>query len=186
MLLTCCITLTIHVAVNPPSTVVAVTSVEPIPVAVTSPWLVTVQIASLELFHVTLCSVASSGVIMAVNCLDSPILLMVICDSSNAMFVTFFLTNTVHLSWSPVAVDVTTISVCPSLIAVTTPFSSTVATEVSSEVQLIVLSSASSGKIETDKLNCSVLFNVIECSLSVTDTTGFISMMVVEDHSEFS
>ena len=63
------LTITVHVAVLfEPSEVVAVIVALPLATAVTRPVLVTVATAVLLLVHVTLLSVALSGVIVALSC----------------------------------------------------------------------------------------------------------------------
>ena len=65
-------TVTAHVAVFPPSSVFTVIVALPAETAVTRPFASTVATALLLLDQVTLLSVASAGVMVAVNCFSSP------------------------------------------------------------------------------------------------------------------
>ena len=140
-------TVTVHVADLVPSLVVTVISAFPSFTPVIVPVLSTVTISLSELVNVTVLSVASAGEMTAFSVFVWPTEI-VSSFSSNTIPVTatgLFTTVTAHSSVFPFE-DFAVIAVLPALTAVIFPFLSTVATEESPLVYVMVLSVAFSGR----------------------------------------
>ena len=138
-------TVTMHVAVLPPSCMVAVIVVSPALCVVTVPSLSTVATSGLDDDHTTVLPSALLGVTFAVSFPVSPRVNMSVSLSS-VIFSTglcIVLTVTVHSAVLPPACAV--MLAVPALTAVTVPSLPTVATDVSDDDHFTVLSSALSG-----------------------------------------
>ena len=148
--------------------------------AVTRPVLSTVATVVLSLIHVTVLSTASDGLTVAVNCNVSPS----VSEALDALSVidvgfTFSFTDMLHVACFPLpSFALHVIVAVPADFAVTSPVDDTVATDVSSDVQLTLLLVAELGL--TAALSCvvsptyreaEVLFSVILVTYTVADST---------------
>ena len=162
----------------PPSVVFTFIVADPTFKAVTFPVSSTVAMLSSELLHATLLSVASSGVTVAVNCADSPIIISTSFLSRLTSSTGILLAETViehDVSLFP-SVVVTVIFTVPGATAVTFPALSTVATFSSELVHFTDLSEASSG--------LTVAFNWADSpsvsSISVLSRVTPVTLIVLE------
>ena len=150
------LTVTVHWAVFPPSSVVTVITAVPSPLAITFPFPSTVATWLLLDDHVIFLFVAFSGKIVALKILFSPTFKLIFSESK-AIPVTFTscfsITYTSQFAIFPPSSVITVIIALPALLATTLPFSSTVATWELFDFQVTLLFVASSGKI----VACNVL-----------------------------
>ena len=162
-----------------PSAALAVMVALPLDTAVTNPVLLTVATAVLLLLHITLLSVAFSGVTVAVSCKvwprlvnDAVVLLRVIPVTGTDIFT---VTAQVAVLLEPSAV-VAVIVVLPLDTAVTRPFASTVATDGLLLLHITLLSVELSGV--TVAVSCKVwprLVNDAVVLLRVIPVTGILA-----------
>ncbi len=126
------VTVIVQVAVNPPSSVVAVTTAVPAATAVTTPVWLTVATASLLLLHAIFLFVALAGATIAVSCavFPSTIPSVVLLRETPVTGTTASVTVTTQVAVNPPSSVVAVITVFPGETAVTTPVESTVATSV--------------------------------------------------------
>ena len=143
------VTVTVHVAVFPPSLVFAVIVAVPAAFAVTTPEEDTVATEVLLEDQVTDLSVAFEGVIVAVSVCVSPTVMdiEVLFRLTPVTETVLAFTVTVHVAVFPPSLVFTVIVAVPAAFAVTTPEEDTVATEVLLEVQVTDLSVAFEGVI---------------------------------------
>ena len=119
----------------------------PLATAVTIPLASTVATASFEDVQVTVLSSASSGRTVTLSARVTSLAVRVASDLSRVTSVTAMATVTSQVAEKSPALAV--MVALPLATAVTTPFTSTVATVSSEEVQVTVLSNASSGRTFT-------------------------------------
>ena len=185
-LITLAATVTLHVAVNLPSTVSTVIVAVPALRAVTLPFSTFATVASLD-FHVTSLFVAFEGATVAVSVKFSPSVsdFVVSLSVTPVTLITFDLTVTSQLADFVPAVAV--IVALPAATAVTLPFWSTVATLSLLDFHVTALSVASEG----DTVAVSVKFSpsvrvFVEASrvTSVTSTFSTLTVAVFTDSSK--
>ncbi len=140
-------TLTLQVAVFPPSSVVTVMVASPALRAVTFPLSSTDAMPVLSDFHVTFLLVALSGLTVAVRFSEEPSVRVnsVLSSDTSVTLTVFSLTVTAHFPDLPSAVAV--MVAVPAFRPCTLPLPSTVAMALSEDVQVIVLSEAAAGEI---------------------------------------
>ena len=140
-------TVTLQVAVLPPSLVVTVMVASPSAFALTLPLSSTVATASLSDAQLTLLSVASSGFTVAVRVASSPTIRVssLLSRLTLSTATPLALTVTAQLALFAPSLVVTVTAVVPGALATTLPLSSTLATEGSELLQLTSLSVASAG-----------------------------------------
>ena len=119
----------------------------PLATAVTTPFASTVATFSSEVLHVTVLSAASSGRTVTLSARVASLAVRVASDLSRLTSVTAIATVTSQVAEKPPAVAV--MVALPLATAVTTPFSSTVATSAFEVLHVTVLSTAFSGRTVT-------------------------------------
>ena len=164
-----------QLAVNPPSLVVTVIVAFPSAIAVTFPFSSTLATFSSLLIQETSLFVASSGKILAINFNSSFTFNSdeVLSNETPVTLISSPFGSTVisQLAVNPPSLVVTVIVAFPSAIAVTFPFSSTLATFSSLLIQETSLFVASSGKILAINFNSSFTFNSDEVLSNETPVT---------------
>ena len=181
-------TVTAHVAVFAPSTVVTVMVALPAATAVTTPLSLTVATDSLSELHVTLLFVAFDGETVAVSAAVPPMFRLTVSGDrlTPVTAITLLLTVTVHVAFFPPQVAV--IVALPAFTAVTTPFWSTVATDFFEVVQVTVLSVALSGLTVAVRVPVSPSVNVrlfFDIVTEVTGTSGTSDSVTVTAQAAF-
>ena len=171
-----CVTVTLHVAVLLPSSVVTVITAFPSATPVITPFSSTVAIASLLLLQLIFLLVAFSGVIVAVNCFVLPVSSVVDVLSSEMSVTATSLTVTSQDAVKLPSIVVTVIVAVPSAIPLTFPSSVTVATDVSLLLQDTVLTLASSGVIVAESCTSSpIAISFVAGSITTPVTATFFS-----------
>jgi hypothetical protein len=177
-------TVTVQVAVLPPSFVLTVIVAVPVEMAVTTPLLPTVATEALLELQETVGSVALDGLTVAMRvCLSPSVMVMLLLSSVTPVTeTTFALTVTVQVALYPPSFVVTVMVVVPAVTAVILPVLETVATEELLEVQVTDWSVASEG--ETVALSECVSPSVMErfVSLILTLVTDIFFATTVTVH----
>ena len=176
-------TVTEHVAVFPPSSVVAVMTAVPTFTADTFPLESTVATLELELVHVTFLFVAFDGVTVAVNLSVPPI-----SKDSDVLFnetpvtaIVLALTVTAQVAFLLPSVVVTVTVAVPAAFAVTTPEEETVATVVLLDDQVTDLSVALDGVTVATNVWESPSVNVNEVLSRLTPVTEIVFALTVTE-----
>ena len=169
-----------------PSAVVAVIIASPTAIAVTRPFSSTVATASSDDVQVTALLVANSGSIVAVNsavCVASRLISVLsrVIDSTN-VGTTVTLQDAERFEPSVV---VAVIVASPTAIAVTRPFSSTVATASLEDFHVTALLVANSGRIVVVKVAVSVASRLISVLSSVIDSANVGTTVTLQDAERF-
>lgn len=177
-------TVTEHVAVFPPSSVVAVMTAVPTFTADTFPLESTVATLELELVHVTFLFVAFDGVTVAVNLSVPPI-----SKDSDVLFnetpvtaIVLALTVTAQVAFLLPSLVVTVIVAVPAAFAVTTPEDETAAIEVLLDVHVTDLSVAFEGVTVAVNEYLSPSVNVKVVLSRLTPVTEIVFALTVTVH----
>ena len=168
-------TVTLHSALTAPLKAVIMAS--PRAIAVTSPVALTVATDSSELLHVTLLSVASAGLTVAVSCNFSPTFNEDAVRFSSIDSTGVATTVTLHSVLTPPFEAVITAS--PSATAVTSPFALTVATDSSELLHVTLLSVASAGLTVAVSCTFSPTFSEEAVRFSSIDSTRVATTVIL-------
>ena len=168
------LTVTVQVAVFPPSLVFTVILAVPAAFAVTTPEEDTVATDVLSDDQVTDLSVAFEGVTVAVNVCVSPAVMVsaLLSKDTPVTEMTFLLTVTEHVAVLPPSSVLTVMTVFPGARARTFPLASTVATDGEPDVHWTVFSDAFEGEILTVNDADSPSVNVNSAGERETDSTA--------------
>ena len=175
------VTVTVQVAVLPPSLVLTVIVAVPAAFAVTTPEEETVATDALLEDQVTDLSVAFEGVIVADKVWVSPTVMVIdVLFKLTPVTDTFAaVTVTVQVAVLPPSLVFTVIVAVPAAFAVTTPEEETVATEVLLEDQVTDLSVAFEGVIVADKVWVSPTVMDMDVLLRLTPVTETLAAVTV-------
>ena len=167
------LTVTLHVAVLPPSSVVTVMVASPAFTAVTLPVASTVATAALLDFHVTFLLVAFSGRMVATRVSLPPTrrLVAVLLSFTPVTLTSLSLTVTLHVAVLPPSSVVTVMVASPAFTPVTLPAASTVAMAVSLDFQVTFWLVAFSGVMVAVRVSLSPTKMLVAVLLSFTPVT---------------
>ena len=171
-----CVTVTLHVAVLLPSSVVTVIVAVPSATPLITPSSSTVATASLLLLQLIFLLVAFAGVIVAVNCFVLPVSTVVDVLSSEMPSTATALTVTSQDAVKLPSVVVAVIVAVPAVTPVTLPLLSTVATDVLLLLHVTVLTLASFGATVAESCATSPIAISLVVGLTVTPVTGTFFM----------